>query len=524
MKKKLKFNLLIIILLSVFSLKALAETDKPEQIIFIKSLNTQINGADNCGIGQDQVIWMGTSDHLFVNSNNGPDNPLVVDGIKETHIKNIFWRLNKYWVTSHNGLYYINPNKLTVANRIEGLQNKIIVDFYPLNNNDLIALDSRNKIYYVSSKTDKATPYELIDQTNISKVIIHDNYIWLLADQMGGLFYVDKNNSPTEVHEISALKGKIVSDISNIESKTYFSTLNDGLYLSNSLNNFDNIIQVRGLEGLGIDNLIQFHNYLLIGTVKNGLFTINLSQPSEAQSVKDLENESISHIILSKDNAWIYGDFRGKLLRINLNENDLIFNLIKPLPSEKVLDILPFGQKLWLRIGYDRLLSLDENDLNIKYEEYTLLKGKSISKLKLIGSNLFFIETQKGAFVAKEQQKPQIIEGLESQKINAIYTKFGLIWTETYNHDIFVMESAKPEIAYPLPAMKGINIWSISQVSENQFLIGSNKGAFSLTQKDGNFQASLIPGTKNESTTSVLLVCNNLWIGTLNGYKKITHM
>ena len=82
------------------------------------------------------------------------------------------------------------------------------------------------------------------------------------------------------------------------------------------------------------------------------------------------------------------------------------------------------------------------------------------------------------------------------------------------------MESNKPEIAYPLPEMKGINIWSISKVSDNQFLIGSNKGAFSLIKNNDNFQASLIPGTQNESTTSVLLVCNNLWIGTLNGYKK----
>ena len=519
-----KLNLFFCFFISFISLQSLAETDKPEQIIFIKSLSTQENGSHNCTIGQDQVIWMGTSDHLFVNSNNKADNPLLVEGIKQTHIKNIFWRLNKYWVTSHNGLYYINPDKLTVAKRIEGLQNKIIVDFYPLKNNDLIAQDSRNKVYYIDSKTDKAVPYDLIEKNNISKVIIQDNHIWLLADQSGGLFYIDKNNNPDIAHEINTFKDKIVSDISIIDSRIYFSTLNDGLYLAHNSQDLDNITQVSELKGLGINNVIQFSNYLLIGTVKNGLFTINLKESGSAQSVKDLEGESISHIILSKEKAWIYGDFEGQLLKVeNINDN-LFFNLIKPLPSEKVLDILLFDEKLWLRIGYDRLLSLDENDLNIKYEEYTLLKGRTISKLKLIGSNLFFIETQKGAFVAKEKQKPQAIEGLENQKINAIYTKFGLIWTETYNHDIFVMESNKPEIAYPLAEMKGVNIWSISKVSDNQFLIGSNKGAFSLIKNNDNFQASLIPGTQNESTTSVLLVCNNLWIGTLNGYKKITHM
>ena len=124
-----KLNLFFCFFISFISLQSLAETDKPEQIIFIKSLSTQENGSHNCTIGQDQVIWMGTSDHLFVNSNNKADNPLLVEGIKQTHIKNIFWRLNKYWVTSHNGLYYINPDKLTVAKRIEGLQNKLLLIF-----------------------------------------------------------------------------------------------------------------------------------------------------------------------------------------------------------------------------------------------------------------------------------------------------------------------------------------------------------------------------------------------------------
>ena len=85
-----KLNLFFCFFIIFISLQSLAETDKPEQIIFIKSLSTQENGSHNCTIGQDQVIWMGTSDHLFVNSNNKADNPLLVEGIKQTHIKNIY--------------------------------------------------------------------------------------------------------------------------------------------------------------------------------------------------------------------------------------------------------------------------------------------------------------------------------------------------------------------------------------------------------------------------------------------------
>jgi hypothetical protein len=76
--------------------------------------------------------------------------------------------------------------------------------------------------------------------------------------------------------------------------------------------------------------------------------------------------------------------------------------------------------------------------------------------------------------------------------------------------------------------MNGVNIWSISKF-ENNYVIGSNNGAFiikanSLKNLSNEFinqlpEASLIPSTSNQSTTSIIKVCNQLIIGTLNGYQ-----
>jgi hypothetical protein len=197
--------------------------------------------------------------------------------------------------------------------------------------------------------------------------------------------------------------------------------------------------------------------------------------------------------------------------------------------NKKILDIFPFSGTIWLRVGQDELLGIDE-ELLTETVKVNILKNKTISGLKKIKKNLFFVETMKGAFVAGEDHPNTIypINGLEEKKINAIYYKEDLIWVETYEHEIFILKLDNPFDAIPLKEMNGVNIWSISKF-ENNYVIGSNNGAFiikanSLKNLSNEFinqlpEASLIPSTSNQSTTSIIKVCNQLIIGTLNGYQ-----
>jgi len=127
----------------------------------------------------------------------------------------------------------------------------------------------------------------------------------------------------------------------------------------------------------------------------------------------------------------------------------------------------------------------------------------------------------KGAFVVNDEKPDEVktIRGLEDKKINAIYFKEGLIWAETYEHEIFVLKPSNPTEAVPIPELNGINIWSITRDKYGNYIVGSNKGAFYVLYGEAFQAAYQIPNTKDQGTTSIMVLCDEVWIGSLSGYQ-----
>ncbi|MFN5539068.1 MAG: hypothetical protein ACK481_03295 [Candidatus Melainabacteria bacterium] len=505
---------------------------KDLQITFIKSFSNECN--------KNNVVWIGTTDGLYYIETYKPSSPILVEGIKETHIKNIFFESGRYWVTSHNGLYWIDPKNTKKANRIEGLQDKIIVNFYSLKNGDLIAFDHRKKLYLVDISKNSAIPYLDLKDFNISSV--SDNVctssnceddskdlIWVSGTLDGVLKRIRKVN-PEIIVDFPYLQKEVVTEIKLIGKRFWIATITNGLYVFDG----SDLKQIQGLENKQISGVIDLDKYLLITTVKDGAHYIDLNSTDlnsvaiKAIEINALRGESISLFAQTDKYVWVVKDFEGGLYRINKSAPWESVN-VDSMTNKKILDIFPFSGTIWLRVGQDELLGIDE-ELLTETVKVNILKNKTISGLKKIKKNLFFVETMKGAFVAGEDHPNTIypINGLEEKKINAIYYKEDLIWVETYEHEIFILKLDNPFDAIPLKEMNGVNIWSISKF-ENNYVIGSNNGAFiikanSLKNLSNEFinqlpEASLIPSTSNQSTTSIIKVCNQLIIGTLNGYQ-----
>jgi hypothetical protein len=437
-------------------------------------------------------------------------------------------------------LYWIDPKNTKKANRIEGLQDKIIVNFYSLKNGDLIAFDHRKKLYLVDISKNSAIPYLDLKDFNISSV--SDNVctssnceddskdlIWVSGTLDGGLKRISKVN-PEIIVDFPYLQKEVVTEIKLIGKRFWIATITNGLYVFDG----SDLKQIQGLENKQISGVIDLDKYLLITTVKDGAHYIDLNSTDlnsvaiKAIEINALRGESISLFAQTDKYVWVVKDFEGGLYRINKSAPWESVN-VDSMTNKKILDIFPFSGTIWLRVGQDELLGIDE-ELLTETVKVNILKNKTISGLKKIKKNLFFVETMKGAFVAGEDHPNTIypINGLEEKKINAIYYKEDLIWVETYEHEIFILKLDNPFDAIPLKEMNGVNIWSISKF-ENNYVIGSNNGAFiikanSLKNLSNEFinqlpEASLIPSTSNQSTTSIIKVCNQLIIGTLNGYQ-----
>ena len=505
---------------------------KDLQITFIKNFSNECN--------ENNVVWIGTTDGLYYIETYKPSSPISVEGIKETHIKNVFFESGRYWVTSHNGLYWIDPQNTKKANRIEGLQDKIIVNFYSLKNGDLIAFDHRKKLYLVDISKNSAIPYLDLKDFNISSVSDSvctssnceddsKDLIWISGTLDGGLKRISKVN-PEIIVDFPYLQKEVVTEIKLIGKRFWIATITNGLYVFDG----SDLKQIQGLENKQISGVINLDKYLLITTVKDGAYYIDLKSAVlntvalKAIEINSLRGESISLYTQTDKYVWVVKDFEGGLYRINKSAPWESVN-VDSMTNRKILDIFPFAGTIWLRVGQDELLGIDE-ELLTETVKVNILKNKTISGLKKIKKNLFFVETMKGAFVAGEDNPNTIypINGLEEKKINAIYYKEDLIWVETYEHEIFILKLDNPFYAIPLKEMNGVNIWSISKF-ENNYVIGSNKGAFiikanSLKNLSNEFinqlpEVSLIPSTSNQSTTSIIKVCNQLIIGTLKGYQ-----
>jgi hypothetical protein len=522
----MKLLLKILLLALVFCNLPLAWADTTEeepdpkaqmQITFIKSFEPKCDA--------DNLVWIGTTDGLNVVHSNNFSHWEHVEGIKETHIKNVYFELGKYWITSHNGLYVIQPGSPTKAKAVDGLEDRIIVNFYVLPNGNLIATDSAKKVYLVNVATASAKAYPELANFAISKItdsICSDekcppdskNFIWLTGTLKGGLFRIDKN-SPERATELSEFKNEEVADLKQIGSTIWISTLTNGLYKLEG----SSVQAVQGLEKKQITGLLNFEDKLMIGTLKDGAYYLLTQNEPVAKPIESLKDESISLMSLTDKYIWVARDFQGGLYRVN-RTSPTKTERVKSLSGKKVIDILPFAGKIWLRVGQDELYGVDQERLD-EVTKVSIIKDKNISALKKIDKNLFFVETMRGAFVAKEEQPNNVsaIKGLENKKINAIYFKAGIIWAETYDHEIFVIKPKEPYNAILLPEMRGVNIWSISRFTENgSYVVGSNKGAF-LVNPNNLKGAQIIPGTQGQSTTSIIKVCDKLWVGTLNGYK-----
>lgn len=475
----LKIILAILTILSFsFSLKS-AEGEM--QITVLKNFEKDCNKKNN-------IIWIGTTNGLYISDGFKTQK---VNGIKETHIKDIFFQQDKYWITSHNGLYYILKNNLISAKSIEGLEDKIIVKFFSLPNGNLISFDHKKRIYLIDISNNSARTYEELKDFKINQIKEEQNTIWLSG--LNGLYKIDKN-FPEKAIMIKELKDKTIIYNEN----NWVITSKNGLF---NLNSFE---FVKGLQGKKITHFSKINEYSIIGTLGSGLYFFKENQIFPIQST---DGESIS--LLAQNNKYIYIalDYSGGLLVLNINNLEDNFK-IDNLTGKRILEIINFENNIWLRTAHGEVFKI-ENNIAIKMEE-------QINKLKKTGQNLFLIDKDKGAYITLNGLSTKV-KGLENYKINAIYFKENLYWAETYDHHIFVMKPEKPNEAIIQAKMFGANIWSINKYN-NKYIIGSNKGAFSM---DENYQSYLIPSTENESIISIIKVCNQLWIGTLNGYQLI---
>ncbi len=524
MIRTMKYKFLISLVLAVYSVSALIQiptlAEKEMQVTFIKTFTP------NCAASN--LVWIGTTDSLFVAENTKPSEAKIVTGIKETHIKTVLFELGKYWVTSHNGLYMIEPTDPTKATRVEGLQSTIIVNFYVLPNNNLIAFDYKNRLFYVDTKTLTGKEYEELQDFAIAeinnKVCTSSDcaeeskrFLWLTGNLGGGLFYIDKNN-PAKAIKVNELNAQIVTELQQIGNYLWISTLTNGVYRLN-LNDFS-VINVSGLQGKQISKLIRSGNTLFVGSLTDGAYSISLTaEIPEAKPLENLAGEPVSLITATDKYVWIARDFNGGFTGTPIEQPEKE-QVIHSISDKKVLEILSALQKIWFRAGLDEVFVVDDKQPQ-KIQTVRGLQGKQIANLKLIGDNLFFLERNKGAFVLNKDTDnfAQSLSGLRDKKMNAIYFKEGLLWAESYAHDIFVIRPEEPTKAIELQNMAGINIWSINRLPDNgDYIVGSNKGAFIVSASNLG-QAQLIPETKDQSTTSIVRICDKLWIGTLNGYK-----
>ncbi len=273
--------LLIILCFMGISLSSVGKEEEM-QITFLKTFEP------NCT--QNNIVWLGTTNGLYI-SNNQKQEP--VKGIKETHIKSILYQNNKYWITSHNGLYYIEPTNLTLAKPIEGLEDKIIVKFFNLPNNNLIALDHKKRIYLINLQNATARPYPELEKFSINqlKEDLIENNIWLIGGLKGGLYKINKN-SPEAAVLVEQFSDKIITHTEQIENTLWIITLKQGLYKINN----NQIEHIEGLNDKQITQFLNINNTLFIATLKDGLYYF---RDNQLFSVSALQGESLSSIIFN---------------------------------------------------------------------------------------------------------------------------------------------------------------------------------------------------------------------------------
>ncbi|MDX1921279.1 MAG: hypothetical protein SFU25_11175, partial [Candidatus Caenarcaniphilales bacterium] len=475
--------------------KLIANVSNPNvQVMFLKTFE------EKCG--QENNIWVGGTDSLHLIKDPNLQEALKIQGIKESHIKDVIFNENKYWITTHNGLYYINPTATNKVTRIDGLQDTIVVKLYFLPGR-IIAQDWLKKLFEVNLQSNKAFSIEEINSKSVFQII--DSFpfegeqeqkytasIWVLGSNEGGLLRIEKNN-PRQIYEYPQLKNVKISSIQQIDDSIWLLTQNDGLYKT-TLRDLNNVQFVSGSEGMTIAKLQKINGHTMAVTLNKGIFTFETSSEGEtrAEPFVDFLDEQISIVQESDDYIWLVGDFMGQLVRVKRQKKETEnisdkteYLIVNEFQNQKIIAIFPYGGYLWI-------LNTNGNVLRIKEEEPTKvqfmreLQGKRVTAMKLVEGNLVF-ESFEGAFISLLSNPSAVlpISGLEGKRINAIYFKDGQIWGETYDHSIYRIDPKEMTLAHHVAELQGINIWNILSHQGN-YLIASNKGAFIISKNNLN--------------------------------------
>ncbi|MDJ0626424.1 MAG: hypothetical protein QNJ31_08695 [Candidatus Caenarcaniphilales bacterium] len=470
--------------------------------------------------GEPNNIWIGGTENLHFIKDLEKGDLYRVKGIKQSHIKNAILKNGLIWVNTHNGLYYIKPSNPERAQRIEGLEETIIVKIY-FSGKQILALDWKRNLFQVDIQSNKAIPVEKINNISTFKItdsINTDNKettkenIWILGGEEGGLSLIKKNDL-TDIQNLEPLKGVQISSLKELNGFVWALTKTDGLFRIDPENLL--VKQLKPTKKQAITKLIKANEKLLAGTLNNGAYIFEADDLSKLVKVEFLENEMINLIAESPQYIWIVGDFNGDIVRIN-KQNPLDVAKTSSLQGEKVIDIKPFNNYLWILTSKGEVYKINQDNLR-KLFKVELLNKKQVTKIKHLKNNLFF-ESFHGAFFATEDNTVQPIKNLENKRINSIYPKDGQLWVETYDHKVFRINPNLVEIANYLKDLDGINIWNIVEKKGN-YIIASNNGAF-IIHKDNLNEAILIPNTKDHKVTSLLIYCDSLLLGTLEGYQR----
>ncbi|MBT6870668.1 MAG: hypothetical protein HOA66_04340 [Candidatus Marinimicrobia bacterium] len=253
------------------------------------------------------------------------------------------------------------------------------------------------------------TDYHDPQANHILDAEVYGNTLIISAMVQGIEFYdISGNGSLVHLDHFTLGQGTKANCVEAINDYAYF-TASNGLYVVNISNpsNPQNLGSVNGTNGLILENLDADGNFLAVAAHEDGVLLFDISNPNNLDLLFTIPSENAWGVRLQNGYAYIADDLNIKIYDVSNTENPTYLNMVET--SNAVKDIAIIDSYMYVAIGSDGVniydlsnselpIFLDNFDTNTMANRISPFDGKlavsdwdNVDVLEWDGSNLNWV-------------------------------------------------------------------------------------------------------------------------------------